>query len=43
MGRPAINTVFNPSADKDAFNRTAPDRQATACGGKFRQERRSTA
>jgi hypothetical protein len=37
MGRPAINTVFNPAADKDAFNRTAPNRQATAFGGKFRQ------
>jgi Domain of unknown function (DUF4331) len=36
MGRPAINTVFNPAADKDLFNRTAPDRQATAFGGKFR-------
>jgi hypothetical protein len=37
MGRPAINTVFNPAADKDAFNQTAPDRQATAMNGKFRQ------
>jgi hypothetical protein len=36
MGRPAINTVFNPSADKDQFNRTLPHRQATASGGKFR-------
>lgn len=36
MGRPAINTVFNPSADKDLFNRTPPHRQATAYGGKFR-------
>ena len=36
MGRPAINTVFNPTADKDLFNRTAPSRQATAFGGKFR-------
>jgi hypothetical protein len=36
MGRPAINTVFNPTADKDLFNRTAPSRQATAYGGKFR-------
>ena len=36
MGRPAINTVFNPSADKDQFNRTAPPHQATAYGGKFR-------
>jgi hypothetical protein len=36
MGRPAINTVFNPSADKDLFNRTPPHRQATASNGKFR-------
>jgi hypothetical protein len=36
MGRPAINTVFNPAADKDLFNRTAPSRQATAFNGKFR-------
>lgn len=36
MGRPAINTVFNPSADKDLFNRTPPAQQATASGGKFR-------
>jgi len=36
MGRPAINTVFNPTADKDAFNATAPSQQATAFGGKFR-------
>ncbi len=35
MGRPAINTVFNPLADKNDFNRTAPSRQATAFGGKF--------
>ena len=37
MGRPAINTVFNPTADKDLFNRTPPDRQATAYDGKFRK------
>ena len=36
MGRPAINTVFNPSADKNDFNQTAPSQQATAFGGKFR-------
>lgn len=36
MGRPAINTVFNPTADKDLFNRTPPHRQATAFDGKFR-------
>jgi len=37
MGRPAINTVFNPAADKNDFNETAPADQATAFGGKFRQ------
>jgi Domain of unknown function (DUF4331) len=37
MGRPAINTVFNPAADKDLFNRTAPNVQATAYDGKFRK------
>jgi hypothetical protein len=43
MGRPAINTVFNTglvdadSGDaKNDFNRTAPSRQATAQGGRFR-------
>ena len=36
MGRPAINTVFNPAADKNLFNRTPPSRQATAYDGKFR-------
>jgi hypothetical protein len=37
MGRPAINTVFNPAADKDLFNKTAPQNQATASNGKFRK------
>ena len=36
MGRPAINTVFNPSADKNLFNQTPPSVQRTASGGKFR-------
>lgn len=37
MGRPAINTVFNAdSADKEAFNQTAPGAQPTAMGGRFR-------
>jgi hypothetical protein len=36
MGRPAINTVFNPTADKNDFNATPPSEQATAFGGKFR-------
>ena len=35
MGRPAINTVFNPKADKNDFNQTPPAQQATAFGGKF--------
>ena len=35
MGRPAINTVFNPSADKNLFNATRPAQQPTASGGKF--------
>ena len=35
MGRPAINTVFNPSADKNLFNATPPSQQRTASGGKF--------
>ena len=34
MGRPAINTVFNPAADKNLFNQTAPqnadDRRSAA-------------
>lgn len=43
MGRPAINTVFNTSlvdanagTTKNQFNATAPSRQQTAFGGKFR-------
>jgi hypothetical protein len=35
IGRPAINTVFNPLADKNDFNMTPPSQQATAFGGKF--------
>ena len=35
IGRPAINTVFMPKADKNDFNRTKPSRQLTAYGGKF--------
>ena len=38
MGRPAINTVFNSTtADKEAFNVTAPHKQPTAMDGKFRK------
>lgn len=37
MGRPAINTVFNPTGtDKNDFNATNPSAQRTAYGGKFR-------
>lgn len=43
MGRPAINTVFNTSlvdaaagTTKNQFNTTPPSQQATAFGGKFR-------
>lgn len=35
MGRPAINTVFVTSADKDAFNTTTPSNQGAAFAGKF--------
>ena len=35
IGRPAINTVFMPRADKNDFNRTKPSKQLTAYGGKF--------
>ena len=35
MGRPAINTVFVESADKDAFNTTIPSQQNAAFQGKF--------
>ena len=28
MGRPAVNTVFNAAADKDAFNTTVPSAMA---------------
>ncbi len=35
MGRPAINTVFNASADKDAFNTTTPSAQGAIYQPKF--------
>jgi hypothetical protein len=35
FGRPAINTVFVSSADKDAFNTTPPSLQGAAFAGKF--------
>lgn len=36
MARPAINTVFNAPADKDAFNTTIPSQMAAAFGSKFK-------
>lgn len=35
MARPAINTVFNAPADKDAFNTTPPSMMNAAFGAKF--------
>ncbi len=35
MGRPAINTVFSSSADKNAFNSTEPSKMGTAFQSKF--------
>ncbi|HFA49790.1 MAG TPA: DUF4331 domain-containing protein [Bacteroidetes bacterium] len=35
MGRPAINTVFVGSADKDGFNTTIPSRQGSQFVAKF--------
>ncbi|MEP3837022.1 MAG: DUF4331 family protein [Algibacter sp.] len=35
MGRPAVNTVFNASSDKDAFNVTTPSAQNAAFQSKF--------
>lgn len=35
MGRPAINTVFNVAADKDAFNTTTPSAMAGDFQAKF--------
>ena len=35
MARPAINTVFNSSADKDVFNTTIPSAQNAAFQSKF--------
>lgn len=36
MARPAINTVFVSTADKDVFNTTTPSAQAAAFGTKFK-------
>ena len=35
MARPAINTVFNAPADKDAFNVTTPSTMSSLFGTKF--------
>ena len=35
FGRPAINTVFNVAADKDAFNVTTPSTMSAAFQAKF--------
>ncbi len=37
MGRPAINTVFVTSADKDAFNTTIPSEMGGKFAAKFEQ------
>jgi hypothetical protein len=45
MGRPAINTVFNHGTDKDLFNVTPPDKQAstiTKSGMTFKQNFQAT-
>ena len=39
MGRPAINTVFNPTADKDLFNRTPPTSSGDGLRRQVPQER----
>ncbi|MDO6736586.1 DUF4331 family protein [Wenyingzhuangia sp. 2_MG-2023] len=36
MGRPAVNTVFVASEDKDTFNMTIPSEQAAAFASKFK-------
>lgn len=36
MARPAINTVFNSTADKDIFNTTTPSQMSTAFASKFK-------
>jgi hypothetical protein len=36
MARPAINTVFVATGEKDQFNTTTPSQMATAFGAKFR-------
>ncbi len=36
MGRPAVNTVFVASADKDVFNTTLPKDQGAAFASKFK-------
>ena len=38
MARPAINTVFNAPADKDAFNTTPPSMMAGLFNDKFKEK-----
>lgn len=38
MARPAINTVFVTSAEKDVFNTTTPSAQGAAFGTKFKNQ-----
>ncbi len=38
MGRPAINTVFVTSAEKDDFNQTIPSEQGAAFATKFQNQ-----
>jgi len=38
MGRPAINTVFNSSADKNTFNTTVPSAMGAAFQTKFQNK-----
>lgn len=38
MGRPAINTVFVSSGEKDAFNMTTPSQQGAAFASKFNSQ-----
>lgn len=35
MGKPALNTVFIASSDKDAYNNTKPADDLATWGGRF--------
>ena len=43
MGRPAINTVFNPKADKNDFNQTPPSPPGDGIRRQVRDQRREHA